>query len=198
MQSVAKKLITRIRGNKRGWVFTPKDFLDLGTRQNIDFILHRLVKDNTIRRISRGIYDYPIQHSLLGSLSPTQDAIANAVARANNDTAQVSGAVATNLLGLSTQVPAKSVYATHKTRKTIHVGNRSIQLKPTNSPMDDKNIKVTMVLQALKYLGKDNIDDQVILQCKNLLGINDKHSLLQQTKRVKGDWLANAVRQIAV
>ena len=67
--SIVTKVTNRIHAKQAGWVFTPKDFLDLGTRSNIDFILHSLVQKKMIRNIGRGIYDFPINHSKLGMLS---------------------------------------------------------------------------------------------------------------------------------
>lgn len=58
-QVVEHKVISRIYGNGRGWAFSPKDFSDLGTRSSIDVALHRLLSKETIRRVIRGIYDYP-------------------------------------------------------------------------------------------------------------------------------------------
>jgi len=52
--SVSNKVIRRIKSNKRGWVFTPKDFLDLGTSSNVDFVLYQLVQKQLICRIGRG------------------------------------------------------------------------------------------------------------------------------------------------
>ncbi len=197
MNSAAKNILSRIKRNKRGWVFTPKDFLDLGTRQNVDFILHRLVKGGTIRRLSRGLYDYPARHPLLGDLSADAGAIANAVARSRNDTVHVSGATAANMLHLSTQVPAKVVYVTHGIKKTIKVGNRLISLIPTKLPLADKDDRSTLVLQALNYFGKHGIDQQIISKCRAMLNDKDRHSLLKLSTQVKGAWLADAVRKVA-
>jgi hypothetical protein len=44
MTSITDKLINRIQRKKRGWVFTPKDFLDLGTRAAVDKVLSRLTR----------------------------------------------------------------------------------------------------------------------------------------------------------
>lgn len=198
MNSVAKNIVSRIKRNRRGWVFTPKDFLDLGTRQNIDFILHRLLKQGTIRRLSRGLYDYPAKHPVIGTLSADSDAIANAVARSHNDTVHVSGAMAANMLHLSTQVPVKVMYLTHDTKKDVRIGNRVISLKPTKLPLSDKNDRPTLVLQALHYFGKDGIDDQIVSGCRALLNDKDRHSLLQLSTKVRGAWLADAVRKVAV
>lgn len=197
MHSAAQNILSRIKRNKRGWVFTPKDFLDLGTRQNVDFVLHRLVKQGTVRRLSRGLYDYPVSHPTLGSLSADAGAIANAVARSRNDTVHVSGATAANMLHLSTQVPAKVVYVTHGLKKTITIGNRQISLIPTKLPLADKHDRSTLVLQALNYLGRDGIDQQIISKCRAMLNDKDRHSLLKLSKQVRGAWLADAVRKIA-
>ena len=80
MSAVADKIINRVRGKGRGWAFTPKDFLDLGTRGSVDMSLTRLVQAGHIRRIGRGLYDYPKLHERLGALTPDADAIAQAVA----------------------------------------------------------------------------------------------------------------------
>ena len=41
-------------------VWTPVDFLDLGSRVNVDKVLQRLVAAGTLRRIDRGLYDTPL------------------------------------------------------------------------------------------------------------------------------------------
>jgi hypothetical protein len=58
-QTIANNVISRIYGYGRGWAFSPKDFSDLGPRSNIDVALHRLLAKETIRRVIRGVYDYP-------------------------------------------------------------------------------------------------------------------------------------------
>ena len=54
MPSVADKIIRKVRGKGRGWVFTPKDLLDFGTRASVDMALTRLAQSGDIRRIGRG------------------------------------------------------------------------------------------------------------------------------------------------
>ena len=110
-QSTENKVISRIRGTGMGWAFSPRDFLDLGERPTIDSALHRLVQQGKIRRIIRGIYDFPRASKFLkGPLSPDIDQVARALARKFRWRIQPSGATALNILGLSTQVPARIVY----------------------------------------------------------------------------------------
>ena len=58
-QTFEDKALYRIRGTGGGWTFSPRDFLDLGGRPTVDSGLHRLEKRGEIRRVIRGIYDYP-------------------------------------------------------------------------------------------------------------------------------------------
>jgi hypothetical protein len=48
------KLKSRIYGGRRGGVFSPNDFLDLGGRDAVDKALSRLTAKRTIRRLARG------------------------------------------------------------------------------------------------------------------------------------------------
>jgi len=73
MDSVANSVLKRIRVHGRGWVFTPRDFLALGTRRAVDRALVRLTQDKTIRRLAQGLYDYPRVHKKLGILAPNPD-----------------------------------------------------------------------------------------------------------------------------
>ena len=76
MDSTAAAILKRIRVHGCGWVFTPRDFLDLGTRHPIDLALSRLTRDKTIRRLTQGVYDYPRVHKKLGILAPNPDGVA--------------------------------------------------------------------------------------------------------------------------
>jgi predicted transcriptional regulator of viral defense system len=51
---IADKVLSRIYGSGRGKVFTPKDFLDLGSHASVRQVLARLEKQGIIRRLLRG------------------------------------------------------------------------------------------------------------------------------------------------
>lgn len=70
VQPIDKRIVRRIYGSGRGAVFTPTQFLDLGSRGAVDVALHRLAKAGTIRRLTRGLNDYPKQHPTFGVMSP--------------------------------------------------------------------------------------------------------------------------------
>lgn len=196
MTSITAQITKRIRLKKRGWVFTPKDFLDLGPRTAVDQVLSRLARQGVIRRLDRGFYDYPKQHPVLGALSPDSATLAQAVTAKSGDKVFPSGAMAANLLGLSTQVPAKPVYLTSGSTRTKQIGGRTITLKHARVPLlSHLSDKVNFILQALAYLGKDNIDDQVIRRCASQLNDRDMRGLVTAIIHVPG-WMANIILRI--
>ena len=110
-----------------GWAFSQADFADLGARSTIDSALHRQERKSVIRRVIRGIYDYPRHSKALGGpTSPNIDQIAHALARKFAWRIQPDGATAQNLLGLSTQVPARVVYLSDGPDRSYTVGRTNL------------------------------------------------------------------------
>ena len=80
-QTIENKAKYRIRGMGGGWAFSPRDFLGLLGRSTVDSALHRMEKRGEIRRVIRGIYDYPRFSKLLDQkLSLDTDQVARALA----------------------------------------------------------------------------------------------------------------------
>ncbi len=141
-----------------------KDFLDLGSRPGVDQALGRLAKEGLVRRIGRGLYDYPRRNASLDVvLSPDMDRVAQAVARRRGSNLQRSGASAANALGLSTQVPGKNVYLTDAATGQFTVGKQKFTLKRvTPKGVRTRDKVVNPVFQALYFIGKDGITDDVV------------------------------------
>ncbi len=197
MQSLQNKILARIRGKGRGCAFSSKDFLDLGSRNPVDKALSRLCTQGIIRRVTTGIYDLPRKDKELGGmLSPEANQVAHAIARKNGVSIQPSGALAANMLGLSTQVPAKIVYLTNGKSRTVDVGNRHLIFKRVEprEMQPGKEIGI-LVTQALRFLGKDQIDKNVLAHLKRLLSDADYKNLLKDARYME-DWIWEAVRQI--
>lgn len=178
MKPASDLILRRIRGKQRGWVFTPKNFIDLAPRVTIAVTLHRLIKKGIIRKLSHGIYDFPVQHPKLGTLAANPDAIAKAIALKSGDNIQPSGARLANLLGLDTQVPSKPAYITSGNSTRIKVGKYPITLNHSKlMPGTQFSVNVIRVINALRHLGKDNITDDIIKKCKKILSQKDKSQL---------------------
>lgn len=196
MDSIADRISRRIVDGRRGWVFTPRDFLDLGSRASVDQVLSRLVRQGKVRRLDRGLYDYPRMHDVLGVLAPDSDGIARALAAQRGNVIFPSGAVAANLLGLSTQVPARLVYMTNGVSQTKTVGGRTITFKHARVPiLSHQSDSVNYVLQALSYLGKDGINEETVQRCASYLDRQDIDALGQVFPEVSA-WMGNTIRRI--
>lgn len=194
--SMTDRIKKRVRAKGRGWVFTPKHFVDFGTRGAVDMALSRLAKTGDIRRVGRGLYDYPRQHDKLGALSPDPDTLAAALATQSGDSLAPSGAAAANSLGISTQVPAKASYATSGRSKTKRAGGRSLTLRHSRAPvLDNAADSANAVVQALAYLGKDQIDDAVIARFAQRIDDQDMKALLQARRHMSG-WMGDVVLKI--
>ncbi len=195
--STDSKVLRRIRGHARGWVFTPDSFKDLGTRGSIDLALMRYRDNGTIRQLARGLYDFPKNDEQLGTLQPSTDDIARAVAGRDATRLQPSGAYAANLLGLSTQVPMKVVYLTDGRARTIQVGNRQIVLKHT-TPRNMATAGKTsgLVIQALRHLGQKSVDEQVIAQLDRRLDDEARRQLIKDIRYTPA-WIADIFHRLA-
>lgn len=191
------KIKRRIIGKGRGAVFTPADFLDLGSRASVDQTLSRLTDQGVIRRLARGIYDYPKTSPRLGRLSPDPDAVAAAIARKDGRVVQVSPARAANMLGLTTQVPAKAVYLTDGPSRTKQIGAQAIIMRNAAARNLVGAGKPTgAVFQALRYLGKDGVDASVVARLSRTIDADTRRALVKDALQAPG-WMRPVVQQIA-
>jgi hypothetical protein len=158
--------------------------------------LTRLSRKGTIRRLARGLYDYPAHHPKIGVLSPSVDALARALAGRDAIRLQPSGAYAANLLGLSEQVPMKVVFLTDGPNRHVRIGKQEIHLKRT-TPRNMATAGKTsgLVIQALRYLGQRGTDSAVVQTLRRRLSDQDKAGLVKDI-RLAPAWIAAVIRQI--
>ena len=167
----------------RGWVFTPKEFLDLGTPGAIRLALLRLKRGQKIRRLAQGLYDYPRVHKTLGMLAPNPDDVASALAAKTGSRIQPSGARAANLLGLTQQVPAQLVYLTDGPAQQVMIGSQLIKLKPARpSKFPASGTRAGLALQAILAMGAEADHDFIARQLRRSLTATDKSELATLTK----------------
>ncbi len=196
-QAVERAILASIRGRGRGCVFVPADFLELGSRESIDVALHNLTREGTIRRLARGVYDYPIEHPVLGKLMPEAETIAKAFAGRDQIKLQPAGAYAANALGLSEQVPAKAVFLTDGPSRTVKIGPMTIQLRQTTA----KNMAAAgrlsgLLIQAFRELGKDHITPERIAHLKKKLPLDKRRQITKDIKLAPA-WMRQLFLEIA-
>lgn len=167
----------RARSGGRGGVFTPSDFLDVAGRAAVDQALSRLAKVGKLRRLARGLYDFPRVHPKLGPLSPAPDDVAQALARETGSQVQIAGARAANALGLSNQVPAKSIYLTDGPSRRVVLGKRVVDLRHASPKhLIAPGSPAGTVVQALRHVGPVRAADVAQLAARHL-SPNDKKTL---------------------
>jgi len=194
---LATKLLGRIYGRGRGGVFTPAHFADLGSRTAVASVLARLEATGTIRRLARGLYDYPVDHPKFGRVVPSTDAVARALAVRNAIRLQPAGAYAANLLGLSDQVPSKVVFLTDGPSRRVRLGNREIVLQRTTPRnMATAGRKSGTVIQALRYIGQANVTDEVSGILRRHLSDKDRRQF-RSDLRYAPAWIAELLRRLA-
>ena len=197
MQTIDSKIRSRIFGKGRGAIFTPNDFLDLGGRDAVDKALSRLTTQETIRRLARGLYEYPREHAELGILSPDIQKIAKVLAGKDRMRLQPAGAYATNLLGLSEQVPAKAVFLTDGPSRAVKIGRQEIQLRHTTP----RNMAAAgrlsgLLMQAFRHLGREHITPQRMAHLKRTLPAKERELLLKDLA-LAPTWMHPLFRDIA-
>lgn len=194
--STDSKVISRIHGHGRGWVFTPEAFKDLGSRDAVASALKRYKQSGVIRPLARGLYDYPRIDTDLGMLAPSSDDIAKALAGRDALRLQPFGAYAANLLGLSTQVPLRIVYLTDGRSRTVHVGNRQIILRQTSPRnMATAGKSSGMVIQALRHIGKEQVNAEHIATLERRLDDAALKQLMKDIHYAPG-WIADIIRSL--
>lgn len=195
---LAKRVQRRIRAKGEGAVFGARDFLDLGSRAAVDQALSRLERGGLIRRISRGVYDYPRRSERLGiTLSPEPEEVVRAVARRDASRVQVSGTAAANALGLSTQVPARIVYLTDGESRRLQIGEQVVELRHASPRNLATAGKVSgTVIQALRHLGRQHVDESTVRHLQRVLSEGDKDRLRKDRVHAPG-WMQPVLLEIA-
>lgn len=197
MSTVNDSILRRIRAKKRGWVFTPKNFIDMAPRSAIDVALHWLVKKGIIRKLGRGIYDFPMKHPKLGILAPNPDSIALAIASKTGSSIQPSAARAANQLGIDTQVPAKPAYLTSRSAIKKNIGNYPIVLRHSKyTTGNNLTPNVANAINAIRHLGKDNVTPAIMKQLSRILSKKDKLQLRKNISKFP-DWMAPIIIELA-
>lgn len=195
MQAIENKIINRVYGKGRAWAFFKNDFADLGSADAIDKALSRLAGAGRIRRVLRGLYDYPKFSTLLDKeLSPDIDQVAQALARKFGWNILVSGNTALNILGLSTQVPTQYVYHSSGASKDYRLDKSTLSFKKTAlKDMGFKYPESALLVQALKALNKKVLSKSEQRQIAAYFPKSLHHKIIKDT-RYATSWVHELIK----
>lgn len=185
-------------------VWTPTDFLDLGSRDAIDQALSRLTSAGDIRRITRGLYDVPRSNRLTGKLTnPDPRRVIDALARRDQARMLVDGLTAANDLGLTDAVPAKISVHTDARLRPIKLGAQTIAFKLTApSRLYWAGRPAMRVVQALQWLRStiDSDRDRISRRLTAILADPDHGAAIAADLRegvtTLPDWMQNFLRPL--
>ena len=193
-KSVQTRIENEIKSMKRGRILFPSNFDDMGNVEVVKKSLLRLENKKFLVRLAHGIYLYPKQDKLLGILYPTIEEIAIAIAERDKARIIPTGITALNKLGLSTQIPMNIVFLTDGAPRSIVVGKRTIKFKRT-SP---KNLAVkgeitSLIIQALKEIGKDNVTAKQLENIKTHLE-KEKQEIIEHDAKLAPVWISKIMK----
>lgn len=156
---IVEVVTEKIRKADNGSLFFSNSFPEYGD-EYIGHIMSNLVNSGELYRIGRGVY-LKTASTRFGLVYPSVDVIAKSIAERDNAEVLPTGAMALNILGLSTQVPMNPTFITSGSARTINIGGRNITFKravPRNFAIKGKRRR--LIVQALKAIGEKNMTSQ--------------------------------------
>lgn len=195
--SIIKTIKERIRDSQPGSIFVAADFTDIAKSETVNTMLARLCLEGVLRRIKWGLYEYPDYNAFLGEyVTPSPDLIARAIARNYDWKIAPSGANALNQLGLSTQVPTTLMYACDGAYKEYEFGKTKIKFKKTsNSDFVSDNEKTALVIQALKAIGRKNINENTLATITAVFSPDDLRSVTKAAQHTNA-WVSKYLMEV--
>ena len=179
------------------YAFSAADFRDIADTDPVNKALSRLYEEEKIRRVIQGIYDKPVFSQLMQKYSaPNVENVTAALARKFNWTIAPAGETALNYLHLSTQVPNSWCYISDGPYRDYEIGSYKIEFKHcANKEISGRSYITIVVIQALKYIGKDKIQEEDILRLKKILNSHDKETLSREAVTASA-WIYKLIKEI--
>ena len=176
--SIEKEILDFL-ADKKSWVFCIKDVLSFGDYFSVAKALGRLTKKGNIQRLAQGIYYYPLINKLFNlSYPPEIKDVAEAIARNNNWDIRETGNSALYFLGLDNQIPMTFTFLSSGPYRKYTIDSRTIEFKNSSNKNFIFSRKISLIVQALKALGENNIGFNEIMKLSNFLSNKDKEELL--------------------
>jgi hypothetical protein len=177
-----------------GGVFSPKEFLHLGSRAAVDQTFTRLVKEKKLLRVGRGLYTLPVQ-GRFGTRPPSPERLIAALAKKTGETVVSHGAAAANRLGLTTQVPIREIFLTSGRSRTLWLGSRVLKIKhapPWQLLLGESSGGV--LLRALAWLGPEQAEE-IMPQVHDMIPAKEWEAVTAVRSELPG-WLAKTVSRV--
>ena len=198
MSSYMEIISNKINSFDSHKVFFVNDFLDIASNATVRQILKRLADEDKIKRVIDGFYYNPSYSELIGEYEAVSiHELALAIARKYNWNIAPCSSTALNLIGLSTQVPTHYKYISSGRYKKYTIGDTVLEFKKVNpGEIANMSLKTATVIQAIKSLGKENINKEVIRKIREYLTEEEILDLMDEAKSVPS-WIYEVIRDIS-
>lgn len=194
MQSVEYKIEKSIKARPVGSLVFVDDFTDKGSAESIRKALQSLREKGLIKSVAHGIYVRPKISPYIGELLPTAEEVAQSIAKRDRIRLVPTGVYALHALGLSTQIPLNLVFLTDGPARIIKVGKRTIKLKRTAPKNLMAKGKISsLVIQALREIGKDKATPEELKKIKELLDDEDPQ-MLKHDMKLAPEWIRQIMK----
>lgn len=194
-EPLAELIMAHARALPEGEPLYAKQLLGIGTRAAVDQALSRLAKVGKLLRIGRGLYVRPIE-SRFGNRPPETEKLIEAIAEARGETIASHGAAAANALGLTTQVPTRSVYLTSGRSRTLNLGKLKIELQHAPSwQLTLAGKPGGQIVRALAWLGPERAQE-----ISSQLKLKASRAAIEEVARARirlPDWVARQISELA-
>ena len=186
----------RIKNFEGGYAFSAVDFADIADTDPTNKALSRLNESGTIRRIIQGVYDKPVYSELLNEYSsPKVEKVVEALARKFNWTVAPAGETALNYLHMSTQVSNSWSYISDGPYRKYELGPYTIEFKHcANKEISGKSFLTVAVIQALKFIGKANIQEEDIERLSFSIPSEQKKKVLEESQTTTA-WIYKVIKE---
>lgn len=198
MSSYTEKISDKINDFDSHKVFFANDFLDIASNATVRQILKRLADEDKIKRVIDGFYYNPSYSELIGEYEAVSiHELALAIARKYNWNIAPCSSTALNLIGLSTQVPTHYKYISSGRYKKYKIGDTVLEFKKVNpGEIANMSLKTATVIQAIKSLGKENINSEVVRKIREYLTEEEISDLMDEAKSVPS-WIYEVIREVS-
>ncbi len=188
MTSLPEQIVAYAAALPEGAPLHPKALLHLGSRPAIDQALSRLAKKGSLIRVCHGIYVCPVA-TRFGSHPPPVEKVIASLSALWGETIVPCGGTAANALGLTTQMPVKSVYLTSGPNRNLKLGELTVALR--HAPrwqLAAPYRPAGEAVRALSWLGPDEVEDSLELIGRKLS--SEDLEELTALRAIMPNWIA--------
>ena len=161
MPSLPRMIMDYATQSPEGTLLCPNALLHLGNRAAVDQALSRLARSRQLNRVCQGVYVRPVE-TRFGPRLPAVEKVIASLATLWGETIVSCGGAAANALGLTTQVPVRSVYLTSGPNRKLKFSELTVDLRhaprwllvaPHRSSGD--------AVRALAWLGPQEVEESL-------------------------------------